>query len=155
MLNRKFTCLFTLLAILSGSIQAEPSLLGARIGAVDPPGLARFYQQVFGVIEVNRFTFPNGSIEVMLGFADSLEDFLASHKTEIVLFPRPADDVEDIIPHLIFQVDDLAASTQAVLAAGGSMETPEPIVIPAGNGSIRIVIGIDPVGNLFEMIQQP
>jgi len=142
-------------ALFSGNLQAEPSLLGARVGAMNPPALAEFYKEVFGVIEVNRFTFPDGGIEVMLGFAKTVAEFQASRQPEIVLFPRPSDEVKDEIPHLIFHVDDVMQAMSDIQATGGRMQTAEPITIPAGNGFLKIAIAVDPAGNLLEMIQQP
>src|SRR5690348_5235329 len=44
--------------LLGGTAQAGVSLLGSRVGAVDVPALAKFYEAAFGLKEVNRFQFP-------------------------------------------------------------------------------------------------
>jgi predicted enzyme related to lactoylglutathione lyase len=64
---------------------------------------------------------------------------------------RDSDDMKDSIPHVIFNVTDLAATVAAVKAAGGSM-TGEPRQF--GNTGIVIGIAIDPAGNRLELIQQ-
>jgi predicted enzyme related to lactoylglutathione lyase len=56
------------------------------------------------------------------------------------------------MPHLIFNVTDMAATVAAVKAAGGKMEG-EPK--PFGKTGIVIGIAIDPAGNHIEFIQHP
>ena len=65
---------------------------------------------------------------------------------------RPTDDVKDDLPHVVFDVTDMAGTVKAIKAAGGRMER-EPFEF--GKTGILIGMGIDPAGNHFEMIQQP
>ena len=152
--RKLLTCL-TLLLLFAGTARAENALLGGRVGAQNAVALGEFYKQVFGMHEVNRFVFPDGGIEVMLNFGNTQADARANTSSQIVLMPRESDDIADSMPHLIFNVDNIHSTIAAVELAGGQMETAEPIVIPAGDAQILIVIAKDPAGNLFEMIQQP
>ena len=156
MKRRPLVVLLAMLPLLSTSIHAQQvSLLGGRVAAMDPPALGEFYESVFGMFEVNRFVFEDGGIEVMLNFGATEAEAKANTGPQVVLFPRPSDDVEDNIPHLIFSVPDIRAAMTAVLAAGGSLITEEPIVIPDGGSQITIALALDPVGNQLEMIELP
>lgn len=141
-------CLTSLFAV---SAQAQNSLLGGRIGAKDPVTLAEFYKSVFGLYQVDQFNFQDGGIEVMLNFGSTEAEAKANTNAEIVLFPRPSDDVEDDIPHLIFNVSDIKAVTMAIKDHGGTMDR-EPF--PLGGG-MMIGIAKDPAGNQIELIQRP
>lgn len=153
MIRQLLPCLALSLITLAPAQAA--TLMGGRVGAEDPVALSAFYKSVFGLYEVNRFVFEDGGIEVMLNFGSSEADAKTNTNAEIVLMPRVTNDIDDDIPHLIFNVDDLDATMAAVKAAGGSMQTPEPISIPAGPNTIRIAIARDPANNLMELIQQP
>ncbi len=43
-----------------------------RVGAVDVPKIAKFYETVFGLKETNRLELP-GLFEIMLNFGDSVD----------------------------------------------------------------------------------
>jgi predicted enzyme related to lactoylglutathione lyase len=70
----------------------------------------------------------------------------------MILFHRDSDDLKDPIPHVIFNVKDMAATVSAVKAAGGTM-TGDPR--PFGKTGIVLGFAIDPVGNRIELIQRP
>ena len=100
----------TLLAAIAA--QADVSLNAARVGGPDVAALAKFYQSAFGLQEVNRLQLP-GAIEIMLNFGDSAAAAKSSSAAQIVIMHR-ADAVQDPVPHLIFNVSDMAATTAAV-----------------------------------------
>lgn len=154
MITRKLLTCLALLLVFTSPVRAD-SLLGGRVGAENPEILAAFYKTVFGVYEVDRFTFQDGSVEVMLNFGDNQEDAKNNDDAEIVLMPRVSNDIDDEIPHLIFNVDDIHATMADVQASGGSLQSEEPTSIPAGQDTIMIAIVRDPANNLIELIQQP
>jgi predicted enzyme related to lactoylglutathione lyase len=130
---------------------AGTTLNGARIGAKDVAALAKFYQTAFGMQEVQRITMPN-MLEVMLNFGATVDAAKANPASQIVIMQRAADDGKDTMPHIVFNVTDMAGVTKAVKTAGGTMER-EPFEF--GKTGIMIGMGVDPAGNHFEMIQQP
>lgn len=137
--------------LIAAAAHAQISLNSARVGAEDVEALAKFYKDVFGLKEVNRLEFP-GMVEIMLDFGATVEEAKANPAADVVIMPRESDDLDDPVPHLIFNVDDAAAVAAAVEIAGGTMyRQPQPF----GNTGIVIGFGQDPAGNRFELIQQP
>jgi predicted enzyme related to lactoylglutathione lyase len=130
---------------------AGVSLNGVRIGAKDPAAVAKFYKAAFGMQEVQRIEQPT-FLEVMLDFGATVEAAKANSNGDLVIMQRASDDVKDDLPHVVFNVTDMAATVAALKAAGGKMER-EPFEF--GKTGIWIGMGIDPAGNHFEMIQQP
>src|SRR5487761_478336 len=135
----------------ASAAQAQVFLDSVRVAAKDTIALAKFYQAAFGMREVNRIQNPGGT-EVFVNFGATVEAAKANQNPLMVLFHRDSDDVKDPIPHIIFQVKDMAATVAAVKAAGGTM-TGEP----RSFGKTGIVLGfaIDPAGNRIELIQRP
>jgi len=137
--------------LLVGAAHAEVTLNAARVGAEDVAALAQFYESAFGLKEVNRLEFP-GMIEIMLNFGDTMAAAKANPGAEIVIMHRDSNALEDPVPHLIFNVSDVAATAAAVKAAGGSMDG-EPRAF--GDSGMMIGFARDPAGNRLELIQQP
>ena len=135
--------------LIATTANAEVTLNSVRVGGKDTEALAKFYQSAFGMHEVNRIQAPNGP-ELFLNFGATAEEAKANKALRLVLMHRDSDDVKDSIPHVIFNVTDIAATVTAVKAAGGSMQS-EPR--PFGNTGLVIGIARDPVGNLIELIQ--
>lgn len=131
--------------------RAQVSLDSVRIAAKDTVALAKFYQAAFSMQEVNRIQNPGGT-EVFVNFGATVEAAKANKNPLMVLFHRDSDDVKDPVPHVIFNVKDMAATVAAVKAAGGQM-TGEPR--PFGNTGIILGFAIDPAGNRIELIQRP
>jgi len=138
-------------AMVAFAAQAGVSLNGVRIGAKDVLALEKFYQSAFGMHEVQRIQTPE-FIEVMLNFGANVDAAKANTAGDLVIMQRPSDDVKDEMPHVVFDVTDMAGTVKAIKAAGGKMER-EPFEF--GKTGILIGMGIDPAGNHFEMIQQP
>jgi predicted enzyme related to lactoylglutathione lyase len=135
--------------LLAGSAQAGDSLLGGRVGAVDVPALAKFYESTFGLKEVNRFQLPT-MLEILMNFGDTVDAAKKNTGPQVVIMQRKSNDIEDPIPHLIFHVTDMKATVAALKAAGGKMDAdPKPF------GKTTTVIGMatDPAGNKLELIQ--
>ncbi|OGT84313.1 MAG: hypothetical protein A3G96_03945 [Gammaproteobacteria bacterium RIFCSPLOWO2_12_FULL_52_10] len=133
------------------SSQAGVTLNAARIGAEDVVALAKFYQSAFGLHEVNRLEFP-GMLEIMLNFGETVDAAKANPSAQIVIMPRPSNGLQDPVPHIIFNVTDIAATVTAIKAAGGAMDgDPRPF----GNSGMIIGFAVDPAGNRLELIQPP
>jgi len=137
--------------LLAHTAHAQASLDSVRIAAKDTIALAKFYQAAFGMQEVNRIQNPGGT-EVFVNFGGTVEAAKANKNPLMVLFHRDSDDVKDPVPHVIFNVKDMAATVAAVKAAGGTM-TGDPR--PFGNTGIVLGFAIDPAGNRIELIQRP
>lgn len=130
---------------------AGTTLNGVRVGAKDPAALAKFYQTVFGMFEVQRIQTPT-MLEIMLDFGADAAAAKANTGADVVIMQRAADDGMDAMPHIVFNVTEMDALVKAIKAAGGKMQQ-EPFEF--GKTGIRIGMGIDPAGNHFEMIQAP
>jgi predicted enzyme related to lactoylglutathione lyase len=142
------------LATLCGAAQADVTLNGVRVGAKDVPAVAKFYQSAFVMQEVQRIQTPQ-MIEIMLNFgatADAAKANRAHKGGDIVIMQRATDDVKDELPHIVFNVTDMAGTVKALKAAGGKMER-EPFEF--GKSGILIGMASDPAGNQIELIQQP
>jgi predicted enzyme related to lactoylglutathione lyase len=137
------------LAVVSAT--AGVTLNGVRIGAKDPAAIATFYKAAFGMQEVQRIEQPK-FLELMLDFGATVEAAKANANGDLVIMQRASDDVKDELPHVVFNVTDMAGTVKAIKAAGGKMVS-EPTEF--GKTGILIGMGIDPAGNHFEMIQQP
>lgn len=142
------TCAMLLLA---GAANAQVTLNSVRVGAKDTVALAKFYEAAFGMQETNRLN-GGGGPEVFVNFGATVDAAKANKSEPVVIMHRDSDDLKDPIPHIIFNVKDMAATVAAVKAAGGSMAgDPRPF----GNTGVVIGIAIDPAGNRIEMIQRP
>jgi len=130
---------------------AGTTLNGVRVGAQDPAALAKFYQSVFGMFEVQRIQTPQ-FLEIMLDFGATAAAARANAGADVVIMQRATDDGADAMAHIVFNVTEMDALVKAIKAAGGRMER-EPFEF--GNTGIRIGMAIDPAGNHFEMIQAP
>jgi predicted enzyme related to lactoylglutathione lyase len=135
--------------LLTSVAQAGASLFGGRVGAVDVPKLAKFYEAAFGLKEINRLEMPN-LFEIMMNFGESVDAAKKNPNPQIILMRRESDDINDTIPHLILNVTDIAATVAAVKAAGGKLDGE-----PRTFGKIKLAFVIDPAGNQIELIQQP
>jgi len=138
------------MALCSVAQSADFALAAGRVGAKDVPALAQFYQTAFGMKEVNRLTMGK-SMEIMLNFGTTVEAAKANTAAMLIIMPRDVDSDADPVPHLIFYVPDVKAAAKAVVAAGGKITT-EPVA--AGTSGAWISMGMDTVGNRFEMVQR-
>ncbi len=137
--------------LVAGAAHAQASLDSVRIAAKDTVALAKFYQAVFGMQEVNRIVNPGGT-EVFVNFGATVEAAKANKNPQMILFHRESDDVKDPTTHIIFSVKDMAATVAAVKAAGGTM-TGDPR--PFRNSGTILGFAVDPAGNRIELVQRP
>jgi predicted enzyme related to lactoylglutathione lyase len=138
-------------AVAVGTVaRAEVTLNSVRVGGANTVTLARFYQSAFGMQEVNRLN-ASGGPEIFLNFGATEEAAKANKSLRLVIMHRDSDTLKDPVPHVIFNVTDMAATVAAVKAAGGSMDgDPRPF----GNTGTVIGIAVDPAGNRLELIQR-
>lgn len=137
--------------LLAIAAHAQVTLNSARIGAKDTVTLAKFYEAAFGMQETNRIDTPAGP-EIFVNFGASVDAAKGNKSNPVVIMHRDTDDLKDPIPHLIFNVKDMAATVAAIKAAGGSL-TADPK--PYRNTGTIIGIALDPAGNRIELIQRP
>lgn len=149
---KNLALLLTTAVLLPASAMAEVSLNGIRLTAPDTEVLAGFYKTAFGMHEVQRIVLGPGSPEIMLDFGATEAEAKANSGGDVVLYPRAADEPQDSVAHLIFNVTDMAGTVAAIKAAGGSMER-EPFGF--GDTGILIGMGLDPAGNHFELLYFP
>ena len=136
--------------VFANAAYAQVTLNSVRIAAKDTAALAKFYQNAFGMQEVNRIDAPGGA-EIFVNFGATVDAAKANKSEPIVIMHRDSDDLKDPIAHVILNVKDMAATVAAIRAAGGTMAgDPRPF----GNTGIVIGIAIDPAGNRIELIQR-
>jgi len=136
--------------VLANAAYAQVTLNSVRIAAKDTAALAKFYQNAFGMQEVNRIDVPGGA-EIFVNFGATVDAAKGNKSEPIVIMHRDSDDLKDPIAHVILNVKDMAATVAAIKAAGGTMAgDPRPF----GNTGIVIGIAIDPAGNRIELIQR-
>ena len=135
---------------LMGNIHAgDISLNAARVGGKNVAALAWFYENAFGLKEVNRIELPD-MLEIMMNFGDTVEAAKANPAAQVVIMPKSDKDGPDSVAHIIFNVTDMAAVVEAVRAAGGKI-----IRDPASFGDSGLVFCFvaDPDGNQIELLQ--
>src|SRR5947209_7366754 len=138
-------------ALLASAAHAQVSLNSVRIGAKDTLAAAKFYEEAFGMHEVNRIDTPGGP-EIFVNFGATVEAAKANKSGPVVIMHRDSDDLKDPIAHVIVNVKDMAATVAAIKSAGGSMAgDPRPF----RNSGTVIGIAVDPAGNRIELIQRP
>jgi hypothetical protein len=102
----------SVIMLVSGAY-AGTTLNAARIGAEDVEALAAFYKSAFGLKEVNRLQFP-GMLEIMMNFGDTVEAAKKNPNAQIVIMPRPSDDLADPVPRMVLNVTDMKAAAEAI-----------------------------------------
>jgi predicted enzyme related to lactoylglutathione lyase len=139
-----------LLSALASSMAQADTLLATRIVADDVPALAKFYETVFDMKQVNRFDMQNGMKEIMLNFGETVEAAKANRAaTQLVISSKQPGEGQDNVAHLVFSVTDMAATIKKFKAAGGRFAR-EPQSI--GTSKTQMAIGTDPVGNQVEVL---
>ena len=136
--------------LLASAALAQVTLNSVRIGAKDTAALAKFYQDAFGMQEINRINAPGGP-EIFVNFGTTVDGAKANKSEPIVIMHRDSDEPKDPIAHVIFNVTDMSATVTAIKAAGGTMAG-DPRRFE--NTGMIIGVAIDPAGNRIELIQR-
>jgi predicted enzyme related to lactoylglutathione lyase len=131
----------------TGTAQAQNSFYAVRIGAVDAPTVAKFYESAFGMQQV----LQRGQ-EIMLNFGTTEAAAKANTGPVLIVTKSNSNDVQDPTGHLIFTVADIAATAKAITAGGGTMKGEPRLIKQSGD---TIGNAVDPAGNQMELIQLP
>src|SRR5579884_4127210 len=99
--------------VAAGAARAQVTLNSVRVGAKDTVAVAKFYQAAFGMHEVNRIDAPAGP-EIFVNFGATPDAAKANKGEPVVIMHRDSDDLKDPVPHVIFNVKDMAATVAAV-----------------------------------------
>jgi predicted enzyme related to lactoylglutathione lyase len=131
-------------ALMATAALADNALYAARIGAVDAPAVAEFYESVFGMQLVLK-----QRPETFLNFGQTMAAAKANKAPPIIVTHRDSDAIEQPVGHLIFSVDRYAATAAAIKAAGGTISEPRKIAQSGDTIGVRT----DPAGNKLELIE--
>ena len=131
--------------------QADISLAGVRIGAMDVAATSEFYKKTFDLEEVMYFTTKRGVDEAVLGFKSSKSNSISDMGQAVMIFGRASDSEAETIPHLIFEVKDLDAVYAKALKNGAiKVDGPTDNV----NVGLRLVFFKDTANNVVELMQK-
>lgn len=152
-MKRKFILVISLLAFLAPGfhVQADVSLMAARVGAEDVFGTGEFYTKAFGLIEVGRLVLANGKDELILGFTGNSNQTIGNMNSGIAILGRESDAAAEAMPHIIFRVSDLKSVYVNALELGGT-EVQAPTAI--ADLGITIAMLRDPSGNTIELLEE-
>src|SRR5580704_13160613 len=106
----------TAMLLLASAGHAQVTLNSVRVGAQDTAALAKFYENAFGMQEVNRINVPGGA-EIFVNFGATADAAKANKSEPIVITHRDSDDLKDPIAHVILNVKDMTATVAAIKAA--------------------------------------
>ncbi|GAA3543374.1 VOC family protein [Amycolatopsis ultiminotia] len=144
-------------------------IIGIHHAAISTPDLERlraFYCDLFGLEEVMRYSWQQGDqlCDRVVGLTDSEATFvyLRGGNAHLELFqyvhpvPRkrnPDWQVADHgITHICFEVDDIHAEFDRLVAAGMNFQVDAPI---DARGMLHVAYGSDPDGNIVELVEFP
>ena len=133
-------------------VQADVTVMAVRLGAKDAPTLAKFYQTVFGLKEIDHVGTP--VTEVIMRYGANVAAAKAGNSPEFLVAKRGPGESADSLAHAIFHVSDIAATVAAAKAAGGTMKG-EIASVPIGGTPIKIATLTDPDGNVLEIMELP
>ena len=137
---------------LMATAQADVTVMAVRLGAKDAGTLAKFYQTVFGLKEIDHVGTP--VTEVIMRYGANVAAAKAGNSPEFLVANRAAGDAAGSIAHAIFQVSDIAATVAAAKAAGAKMQG-DVASVPIGGTPIKIATLTDPDGNVLEIMELP
>lgn len=147
----KAVLIFTAAAWALGA-QAQVTVMAVRLGATDVATLAKFYDTVFGLKEIDRIGSP--PTEIIMRYGANVAEAKAGASPEFLLTKREGSAGKDAIHHAVFRVPDIAATVAAAKAAGAKMER-GPETVQIGGSPIKIAMLADPDGNALELMELP
>ena len=131
---------------------ADTSVLAVRLGAKDAPALAKFYEQAFGLKQIDKVGDP--PTEVIMRFGATVAAAKAGSSPEFLVAKREGGETAGSMAHAIFHVSDINATVAAAKAAGATMKG-EVASVPIGGTPIKIATMTDPDGNVLEIMELP
>ena len=132
--------------------QADVTVMAVRLGATDVVALAKFYDTVFGLKQIDQVGTP--PTEIIMRYGATAAAAKAGTSPEFLLQSREAGAHPDTMAHAIFRVSDIAASVAAAKAAGAKITT-DVVAVPIGGIDIKIAMLTDPQGNVLELMELP
>ena len=90
------------------SVQADVAVLAVRLGAKDAATLAKFYETVFGLKEIDHVGQP--PTEIIMRYGATVAAAKAGSSPEFLVARREAGAANDPMPHAVFQVSDMSAT---------------------------------------------
>lgn len=129
--------------------QVEIAVRSVRVGADDVWKTAAFYQNVFGLKEVQRVERPDLK-ESIMNFGATVDAAKASKGVKVVVISRPAGTPKSAVSNIILHCSDIAAVIPKVVPNGGTIERAPSKSATSGS---TIAFVVDPAGNRIELIQ--
>jgi predicted enzyme related to lactoylglutathione lyase len=133
-------------------VQADNTVLAVRLGAKDAAALAKFYETVFGLKEIDHVGQP--VTEVIMRYGATVAAAKAGNSPEFLVANRASGETAGSLAHAIFHVSDIAATVAAAKAAGAKMQG-DVASVPIGGTPIKIATLTDPDGNVLELMELP
>jgi predicted enzyme related to lactoylglutathione lyase len=131
---------------------ADVTVMAVRLGAKDAGALAKFYETVFGLKEIDHVGQP--ATEVIMRYGANVAAAKAGTSPEFLVAKRGPGESADSLAHAIFHVSDIAATVAAAKAAGATMKG-DVASVPIGGTPIKIATLSDPDGNVLELMELP
>ena len=131
--------------------QADTTVMAVRIGATDVTALAKFYDTVFGLKQIDAVGTP--PTEIIMRYGANAAAAKAGTSPEFLLQKREGAHA-DVMAHAIFRVTDIAASVAAAKAAGAKVAA-DTVEVPIGGVPVKVAMLNDPDGNVIELMELP
>jgi predicted enzyme related to lactoylglutathione lyase len=132
--------------------RADNTVLAVRLSASDVPALAKFYEEAFGLKEIDHVGEP--ATEIIMRYGATVEAAKAGSSPEFLVAAREPGETTGSMAHAIFKVSDIAASLAAAKAAGATVMG-DAATVPIGGAPIKIAMITDPQGNVLEIMELP
>jgi predicted enzyme related to lactoylglutathione lyase len=134
-------------------VNADVAVMAVRLGATDVVALAKFYDTVFGLKEIDHVGQP--PTEIIMRYGATAAAAKAGTSPEFLVARRePGEGTNDTMAHAIFHVPDVAAAVAAAKAAGATVKS-DAASVPIGGVPIKIAQLVDPDGNVLELMELP
>jgi predicted enzyme related to lactoylglutathione lyase len=127
----------------------ETRIRSVRVSAEDVAGVAKFYEDAFGLRQVRAVQRDEKLFEIILNYGDSVEAAAASKSPRLVIILRQPNAPAPSVSNLIFGVKDVDATIDRVVKAGGKPSRP---VTQSATTGARVGFVRDPAGNEIELI---
>jgi predicted enzyme related to lactoylglutathione lyase len=132
--------------------QANVAVMAVRLGAKEVVTLAKFYETVFGLKEIDHVGQP--PTEIIMRYGTSVAQAKAGSSPEFLLTRREPGAAPDSMPHAIFHVSDVAATIAAAKRAGATMKG-DVASVQIGKMPVKVAQLVDPDGNVLELMELP
>jgi predicted enzyme related to lactoylglutathione lyase len=131
---------------------ADVTVMAVRLGAKDVVALAKFYDAVFGLKEIDRVGQP--ATEIIMRYGTSVAAAKAGSSPEFLLTRREPGAASDAMAHAIFHVSDMSATVAAAKTAGATMKG-NVASAKIGSMAVKVAQLVDPDGNVLELMELP